>query len=555
MKKIAVFLYLICLAMSGMLYASQSQVFTSNITVPVVDKDIVFARNNAFGTLKRNLILQAVRELVDSKLLEEYKNTLLRNKKFSPNTFINFVKVINEVADGQKFSMGIEGEIDMDGMTDFLRRLNFIFKQDPLFPVTVVVDRDFPFSVKLLKERLNLFRIKVAAVHKISPAEPESETVASDLNDTESLFEKALDSAQTLKATHDKDVVNVEEMFSTYSQNAVLFLISTKLSTYDGASPIGVNIKILRKKDLQVINNIDHHFVAAITGDTTREQLAVMEEKFMKSISLQSCKRNMYDAGLESTINLEVYGINKPFLRDHFERDILKRNRNIQMFQLLRLTPELTEYKLRSKNQVKQLSRYFKRNHPFFSLKVTGDEGNTIQMEAVYTQSEEISNVKEWTPDDRILKEIRQALRIAEDVELPEEFIPDLTEQEPNNNSRQFNRLPSEQLVVSKVSSRADEDIYMVEGPFDQSNGIMIDWIRIGRTSLSPQLRLYDQDFKFLNNYLLLGRQKRLRFKYTFQDNPPTKIYIRISDKVGFIQGETGGYKSFNYLLKYKLAE
>ena len=142
-------------------------------------------------------------------------------------------------------------------------------------------------------------------------------------------------------------------------------------------------------------------------------------------------------------------------------------------------------------------------------------------------------------------------LNASEIVEIDETLIPEIEENEPNNNSRRFNYLPNETLLIGKISSRADEDIYQIEEPQeDETSSINIEWMIASKTSLSPQLKLYDDDFKFLNSYSLIGNQNRIKFSYTFQTETPKRIYIRVSDSVGFIQGETGGYKSYDYLLK-----
>jgi len=40
--------------------------------------------------------------------------------------------------------------------------------------------------------------------------------------------------------------------------------------------------------------------------------------------------------------------------------------------------------------------------------------------------------------------------------------------------------------------------------------------------------------------------------QFDFKGKTPQEVYIRITDQIGFIKGETGGYKSFFYLLKYQ---
>ena len=175
-----------------------------------------------------------------------------------------------------------------------------------------------------------------------------------------------------------------------------------------------------------------------------------------------------------------------------------------------------------------------------------------MEITAVYTVEEEISELDGWEYQVDTLTRIRKTFEVPEEEEIGEAFIPKIVEKEPNNTSRVTNFLPSATRVLGNISSRADEDIFQLQLPEEDSSSIMIDWIRVGKTSLSPQLRLYDENFNFLGNYALSGKSKRLKFSYTLPSDAPKVIFIRISDAVGFIQGETGGYKSYQYMLRFE---
>lgn len=118
--------------------------------------------------------------------------------------------------------------------------------------------------------------------------------------------------------------------------------------------------------------------------------------------------------------------------------------------------------------------------------------------------------------------------------------------------------LPAEQDAMGSLNSleedattdlfSGDETAEMAEA-FDSV--LTIEWIRIGKTTFSPQLRLYDADFNFINAFTLLGNQNRLEISHTFEKESPKSVYIRIMDRIGFIQGEIGGFKFYDYIVRY----
>ncbi len=213
---------------------------------------------------------------------------------------------------------------------------------------------------------------------------------------------------------------------------------------------------------------------------------------------------------------------------------------------------------------LEELNGYFRKKNPYFYFITEKLDFNVLRVEAFYRLTETIAELDEWEPKQQITEMIQEVLNPEEfgtkdksksslfaENTLDEAYFPRLQEKEPNNNSKNLNGLPSSTLVIGYVSSRADEDLFQLKRNIDSST-LVVEWLRVGKTTLSPQLRLYDHSFNFINNYNLIGSQNKMKFEYTFKQGAPRKVYLRVTDKLGFIQGETGGFKSFYYLLRYE---
>jgi len=69
------------------------------------------------------------------------------------------------------------------------------------------------------------------------------------------------------------------------------------------------------------------------------------------------------------------------------------------------------------------------------------------------------------------------------------------------------------------------------------------------------EIRIYDHELNYLTGYQLPRRHRYITFPYQFQEKTPQYLFIRVLDRVGFIQGEPGGYKSYQYYLRITVPE
>lgn len=161
---------------------------------------------------------------------------------------------------------------------------------------------------------------------------------------------------------------------------------------------------------------------------------------------------------------------------------------------------------------------------------------------------------REEAPPNVELKQIPSAGLPEEQADLLEGFYLTLPradaeraqyiEGEDNSWFSRGNALPLQTPVLGQLSNRADQDFYRITAP-EPGGEVFITWHRIGRTRLSPVLRIYDAQ-----RQEQLARKPVLwtRFRHRFPPGEDT-LHLEISDAYGHIFSETGGYLHLNYLL------
>jgi hypothetical protein len=249
---------------------------------------------------------------------------------------------------------------------------------------------------------------------------------------------------------------------------------------------------------------------------------------------------------------LRIKGINTPYKRSVFEKKILASNRKIINFQFVELSKDAVAYKIQTRAEISNPNDIFTKNERYFDLTVLGENqtGTVINLSATWNTPIKTTKVKRWNRTPEIIRQIKKIVS-PKAKSLSPGWIPSRTEIEPNNKSHEVNLLPENRFLLGRISSRSDSDVFRLNGSTKRSL-LVVKWVRLGRTSLTPQLKLYDEDFNLLNTYNFSKSRRILRIKYRFDGVPTGKVFIKVGDKLGFIRGETGGYKSYSYLLLFR---
>jgi hypothetical protein len=527
--------------------------FLSIVSVTIEENDIAFAKNRAFATAQRNLLIQAIQELVEPEIYQEY---LRQIQRLTPQRFLISAKIIRETIAADVFTLELEGRIQMDTLAEQLAQMNLVLRSDPFWPVTVLIDKTLLLDDEAIKDRLAIFHLRVDRLERANLM--------------------GLDE-------HEKNSPEfIQDLFEYYPQQRILLLIDAVSDPMAPDRIIEIRTRIFRQSDLATVSTFSLRPPEPIERYATKAawQNAQITERLSAMLTTTSLKRETYHQGAHSSYMLEVSGLNTPFLRATFEETVLAAQADIQKFKLIRLAVDSCEYQVQTSARLPALVEALTGFQAGFELVAEAVEFNRAAFQVFPTLTADAKEANRLQAEPKHLEQIAEAIFEPESDlaapkptrELADEFIPQWIEVEPNGNRSEFNRFPSGSFLLGRISSRADEDIFQlmlgqdptvgskpVETDADgqptgnQNTGatLYIDWIIIGRTTLSPQLKLYRDDFEFINTFTLIGRQNQLQVQYRFDEVVPEQVFVRLSDRIGFIQGETGGFKFFDYIIRY----
>ncbi|NQU64468.1 MAG: hypothetical protein HQ517_09330 [SAR324 cluster bacterium] len=577
------------------LQAQQTKTYQGRATVPILENDIAFAKNHAFRQAQQNIISTAIEELIEPQIFEEYHNQILRNKSLRPKHHLVSVTILNEYREQEEFSIELEAKIQIDTLNDSLKQMDLVFKNEPFFPITLLIKNTLDFPIELLSSRLEHFHIRLDKVDKVSL------DILPDVERQEKAFTEDL-----FRSYPQNRIIYLLEP-TLENQNSPEIGTSFEKTKEVAAGRInGFKLRILRKSDLEEINTVSLKLSNVIPENSSlfKEKIAAAIQALTKLLTINSVKRNLYEIGLDSSYFIDVSGLNAPYLRSAFELRVLKEKESIRSFSLVQLAVDKCRYLIHSNFDLKVSAQELQETNPYFEILIEDTEFNTIHISVFYHFTATGTKPETWNSDEETIQNIKESILDSKveidaansEAPLHPFYIPTLIEKEPNNSNIQYNRVPASTYLLGKIRNRGDEDIFEFKGvelsdrelelkyfqenhkekglsdrvegeaqvhipakehaetPMngaDEGATIYLDWIQIGKTALTPQLRLYDENFNFIHTFKLSRSKKRHQFSYTFSTSSPEKIYFRIADKVGFIQGETGGFKLYQYMIRY----
>ena len=115
-------------------------------------------------------------------------------------------------------------------------------------------------------------------------------------------------------------------------------------------------------------------------------------------------------------------------------------------------------------------------------------------------------------------------------------------------NERGIFYLPIESSVYAELSNRGSSHWFFLDLPKEVKANWKISWNVLGSTKLQPEIFLLDSKRKRINQQLMM-KKKAITINY---ENMPEngKLFLRISDEIGYIKSSIGGYQSFRYVIR-----
>lgn len=495
------------------LFAARAAVFEEQIVVPVYDNDVVVARKKAFQALQQKIVVLAVKSLVEKPVFDLYQKQIRRRIAVKANRYLLSVRVLSEKNNGIRFSLKLQGRANIGKISEELSHLKIPRKEDPWYNVQIVYHQQEWLPKKELTEALSLYHVKPVSF--------------------------AVDSGD--KPEWDSD--SIAMMFNQYTATRVIYYVSMESEEADARNLV---LTILNKGN--VLEGGILKMVVPGNPDLPDAPVSAKEvSRFLSLFNAVSLKLNTFESSETSVLRIEVQGVASPMSRENFERNFLYNNPAILYSRLAERTSDSASYDLKLRGSEQAFLSWLFNSKRDASVQLIEKDEQKVSLIYLEDHLTEVQDLKPWSPVPEVIQEIET---LFPDHAEKMKWLPRWEEVEPNNTGLSPNLLVGDQVISGKISSRIDEDIYVNECQSD-TEGLELQWIKIGKTELTPQLRIYDENLNLLASYSMHGNQKKQDIRYKFIDEEvPQKIIIRISDKVGFIPGETGGFKSYRYLLK-----
>jgi hypothetical protein len=108
--------------------------------------------------------------------------------------------------------------------------------------------------------------------------------------------------------------------------------------------------------------------------------------------------------------------------------------------------------------------------------------------------------------------------------------------------------LPIESLAYAELSNRGNSHWFFLELPKEVKANWQISWDVLGSTKLQPEIFLLDSKRKRIAQQLMM---KKNVITINYENIPENgKLFLRISDEIGYISSSIGGYQSFRYVMR-----
>ena len=246
-----------------------------------------------------------------------------------------------------------------------------------------------------------------------------------------------------------------------------------------------------------------------------------------------------------SRLELRVLGLTSIYDEESFERDFFAEGTPFTDFVLARLTNDAVTYEGDYRGDRTRLAG-----------ELEGTAVGAFHIRRVFWFNDTLELVVERIPGegprelDPFPPEVRPPV-VAELLEDLAELRPELaiwqpafTETEDNGRFDRANSIAFGTPIYGYVDSRGDSDVFVGEA-LEPGEIIEIEWYRLGRTNLSPVLRLYDEG-GILRKTLFL--RSEIRHRYTLPAGEHS-FYLEAADRFGYLDLDAGGYLNFHYLM------
>ena len=486
-------IFLIC----GVGLATAQSVITERgqAAVRVTNENYVRARETAVAVAKKDILTRTLTEFLRPEDVEQLYPVLENRLLNEPDAFIESTRVIEEVADeqAQEYFLVMEARLYRSRIVNGLQQLAIPLRND--------LTRALPV------------RLRYAEAEWFVQANQET------------LLRSAL--KRRLAAYH---VELLEEPASNLTTEPVLELSFSKnanqlLQTNFSSTTVGVQLQLQYQG--QTLEEV--YAQRPLSNRNSGFVIAVLLDQLMLNWSPVIREIRRLEQKDDGQLRLEVLEAPSAIAEDELLQ-VAEQNIGWSQPILYQLTANSIVYQgqpTRSRSEVAESLRQLRESN--------------FQTQALALIKDTLYWRLEWT------EPVRSLLRSTEDPPGWDGGGAPVSWKVPETSPGLY-QLPLEEWVYGEIPNRGGSHWLQLELPGDSESAWKVRWQVLGTTKLRPEILVFDDQRNRVQQQSMI-KSGSISIDYAYQEKEK-KLFLRISDEIGYIKSAVGGYQSFRYALR-----
>ncbi|MBF0237310.1 MAG: hypothetical protein HQM12_06365 [SAR324 cluster bacterium] len=516
------------------------------ISVPVFRERLSQAREEALYKVKKNAVFQILSNFLDESTLTQASALIQESLLKKPDTYIESMRTIQEKisTDGKEFSITIEARIFRTQIINNLKSLYLPIKNYPVTTRRLVFlynpqtdwgqETVMPVLLQNLRRAFATYKILVSMTLPIT-----SENI------TPSGY---------LKLTEGPEATTIDG-YVMWDMSPEEFPKNNKTTSFKGT------LKVFTPDKGKYVGKISTAKTMEWTQSPDDVLSALMEQITLNWTSLIGQIMGLKQDNGELVL-LRFYGLPGPQEEVSFVRQVFYAQPDWQQVQLDTVSSVYTDYRGYYRGKPEHLESFFKslqkenfrvervsRDDPYWNLYINWLEAPRILIP--YTPDPLVENLLKPAPSEITTPETPPVKPLVPPEPSDAMDLAGPTLQVPNASAKSIYQLPLNQKTYDHIKSKGDSTLFLLQAP--SGTRLKILWRRLGKTNLRPSISFYDEERVLLQKFMVSAKD-HYEIEFPLGENQ-SRVYLKVADAEGFIDGLIGSFQFFRYLLEIRMVE
>lgn len=510
--------------------------------VPIFEDNLDDARTRAVQVARNSIVRKAVEELVAPDWLALYDDEIRRRILGRLDRYIAAFRLQRSEPslDRTRYAVTVQAQVNRPQLTEDLRELSLPIRGEPPRPIAVIYSAHDPV-LALASQRTRILADLTARLALLNLAPSVVQAVAAPV-------------AQLLAAPHANPAPR-QQALRRYRSPAVLFL-AFALRAPPGAPAEWVpaaEATLYQTETGEALTQIVQRArpaggasPASVAPAPGPELAALLVEGLLNQFQPRTLPLQQLVAGGARPLKIRVSGFRNLAEEEAFERAFFRRDTPFEKFALREIGPESVTYSGTYSEERRGLEDALQRRMiEGFEVLNAFWVNNVLELDVRRRDPPRQQELKPFPAEQRqgSVAEMIDALLAAQQE--PQQLDPVYAEVEDNGWHERANPIPIGAAVYGLLDSRSDVDTFVAEY-LPSGETLQVQWVLLGRTNLSPALRVYDEQGALLQTHF---PRSRITFSITVPKGQHG-FFLEMGDRYGAMEWESGGYLNTHYLFR-----